>query len=46
MTHNKKTVTGSGALLGVTMQESGVSKLITMRLEHEEEKETNVNAVN
>lgn len=39
ITHNKKTVTGSGALLGVTMQESGVSKLISMRLEHEEEKE-------
>jgi len=39
ITHNKKTVTGSGALLGVTMQESGVSKLITMRLEHEEEEE-------
>lgn len=38
ITHNKKTVTGSGSLLGVTMQESGVSKLITMRLEHEEEK--------
>ncbi|MGL1893129.1 MAG: AAA family ATPase [Spirochaetaceae bacterium] len=38
ITHNKKTVTGAGALLGVTMQESGVSKLITMRLEHEEEK--------
>ncbi len=39
ITHNKKTVTGSGSLLGVTMQESGVSKLISMRLEHEEEKE-------
>jgi len=37
ITHNKKTVTGAGALLGVTMEESGVSKLITMRLEHEEE---------
>ncbi|MBN2616722.1 MAG: AAA family ATPase [Spirochaetales bacterium] len=37
ITHNKKTVTGSGALLGVTMEESGVSKLITMRLDHGEE---------
>ncbi len=37
ITHNKKTVTGAGTLLGVTMEESGVSKLITMRLEHEEE---------
>lgn len=39
ITHNKKTVTGSGSLLGVTMQESGVSKLITMRLDHGEEEE-------
>lgn len=39
ITHNKKTVTGSGALLGITMQESGVSKLITMRLENEEKEE-------
>lgn len=37
ITHNKKTVTGANSLLGVTMQESGVSKLISMRLEHEEE---------
>ncbi|MDR2941147.1 MAG: AAA family ATPase [Treponema sp.] len=36
ITHNKKTVTGAGTLLGVTMQESGVTKLITVRLEHGE----------
>jgi chromosome segregation protein len=36
ITHNKKTVTGAGTLLGVTMEESGVSKLISVRLEHEE----------
>jgi chromosome segregation protein len=36
ITHNKKTVTGAGTLLGVTMQESGVTKLITVRLENEE----------
>jgi len=36
ITHNKKTVTGAGTLLGVTMQESGVTKLITARLEHGE----------
>ncbi len=35
ITHNKKTVTGAGTLLGVTMEESGVSKLVTMRLESE-----------
>ncbi|MDR1837651.1 MAG: AAA family ATPase [Treponema sp.] len=36
ITHNKKTVTGAGTLLGVTMEESGVTKLITVRLENEE----------
>ncbi|MDR2596742.1 MAG: AAA family ATPase [Treponema sp.] len=36
ITHNKKTVTGAGTLLGVTMQESGVTKLITARIEHGE----------
>ena len=32
VTHNKKTVTGAQTLLGVTMEESGVSKLISVRL--------------
>ena len=32
ITHNKKTVMGAKTLLGVTMQESGVSSLFTMRL--------------
>lgn len=32
ITHNKKTVAGAKTLLGVTMQESGVSKAITVRL--------------
>jgi chromosome segregation protein len=36
ITHNKKTVTGAGTLLGVTMEESGVTKLISTRLEHKE----------
>jgi chromosome segregation protein len=36
ITHNKKTVTGAGTLLGVTMEESGVTKMISVRLEHEE----------
>ncbi|MCL2244453.1 MAG: AAA family ATPase [Treponema sp.] len=36
ITHNKKTVTGAGTLLGVTMEESGVTKLITARIKHEE----------
>jgi chromosome segregation protein len=38
ITHNKKTVTGASALLGVTMEESGVTKLITMRLERSDGK--------
>jgi len=33
ITHNKKTVTGADALLGVTMEESGVTKAIAVRLE-------------
>jgi chromosome segregation protein len=36
ITHNKKTVAGAGTLLGVTMQESGVTKLIAVRLENDE----------
>jgi len=32
ITHNKKTVSGSKTLLGVTMEESGVSKVIAVRL--------------
>ncbi|MCL2808918.1 MAG: AAA family ATPase [Treponema sp.] len=36
ITHNKKTVTGAGTLLGVTMEESGVTKLLAVRLENEE----------
>jgi chromosome segregation protein len=36
ITHNKKTVAGAGTLLGVTMEESGVTKLITVRLQNEE----------
>jgi len=37
ITHNKKTVTGAKTLLGVTMEESGVSKLVAMRLEAEKQ---------
>lgn len=33
ITHNKKTVTGADTLLGVTMEESGVTKAIAVRLE-------------
>ena len=40
ITHNKKTVTGAKTLLGVTMQESGVSKIISIRLEDEVESES------
>ncbi len=35
ITHNKKTVTGARTLLGVTMEESGVTKVISVRLENE-----------
>ncbi len=36
ITHNKKTVAGASTLLGVTMEEFGVSKIITIRLERDE----------
>ncbi len=39
ITHNKKTVTGAGALLGVTMEESGVSKAVAIRLDNTGNKE-------
>ncbi|MCL2044366.1 MAG: AAA family ATPase [Treponema sp.] len=36
ITHSKKTIAGSGTLLGVTMEESGVTKLISVRIENDE----------
>lgn len=35
ITHNKKTVMGAGTMLGVTMEESGITKVIAIRLENE-----------
>lgn len=35
ITHNKKTVTSAQTLIGVTMQESGISKIISIKLEGE-----------
>jgi chromosome segregation protein len=35
ITHNKKTVTSAGTLLGVTMEESGITKVIAIRLEND-----------
>jgi chromosome segregation protein len=35
ITHNKKTVTGAGTLIGVTMEESGITKVISVRLEND-----------
>lgn len=35
ITHNKKTVMGAGTMLGVTMEESGITKIITIKLENE-----------
>ncbi|ADN01994.1 chromosome segregation SMC family protein [Spirochaeta thermophila] len=37
ITHNKKTITGADNLLGVTMEESGISKIVTIRLLGKEE---------
>jgi len=38
ITHNKKTVTCAKTLLGITMEESGVSKIISVRLDHSEQR--------
>jgi chromosome segregation protein len=35
ITHNKKTVTSAETLLGVTMEESGVTRVISLRLKNE-----------
>ena len=38
ITHNKKTVMGASTMLGVTMEESGITKIIAIKLENESEK--------
>jgi chromosome segregation protein len=37
ITHNKKTMVGAGTLLGVSMEEFGVTKVISVRLENRDE---------
>ncbi|HOV37690.1 MAG TPA: AAA family ATPase [Spirochaetales bacterium] len=37
ITHNKKTVSGAKTLIGVTMEESGVSKIVSIRLDNKPE---------
>jgi len=39
ITHNKKTVMGASTMLGITMEESGVSKIIALKLGQEIAKE-------
>jgi len=37
ITHKKRTMAGANTLLGVTMEDSGITKLITARLSHSEQ---------
>jgi chromosome segregation protein len=39
ITHNKRTIAGTEAIFGVTMEESGVSKLISVRLKGKKQEE-------
>ncbi|HNY22204.1 MAG TPA: AAA family ATPase, partial [Treponemataceae bacterium] len=43
ITHNKKTVMGASTMLGVTMEESGITKVITIKLENEADKHAEEN---
>ena len=36
ITHNKRTVSGAETLYGITMEESGISKMITIKVKNEQ----------
>lgn len=42
ITHNKKTVMGASTMLGITMEESGISKMIALRLDENIQKRTEI----
>ena len=42
VTHNKKTIAGANVFIGATMEESGITKLASVRLEHEEVAKANI----
>jgi len=41
ITHNKKTVTSAQTLVGITMQESGISRLISLKIDGIEQEQSN-----
>jgi chromosome segregation protein len=40
VTHNKKTISSADTFLGITMEESGISKIVTLRVENKVEEKT------